>query len=88
MIREGEGLAVVAIHGNGVDHRILKAFDDALEQAGGLERIYLDLPGFGQTPALKEREGCRDWRSGSSRRLSTSSATARSRSSPTRWAGC
>ncbi len=25
MIREGEGLAVVAIHGNGVDHRILKA---------------------------------------------------------------
>ena len=58
MIREGEGLAVVAIHGNGVDHRILKAFDDVLEQADGLERIYLDLPGFGQTPALKEREGC------------------------------
>lgn len=42
----------MAVHGNGVDHRLLLALDDALDSAGGFERIYFDLPGFGGTAAL------------------------------------
>ena len=45
----GSGLPVVAIHGNGVDHRLLLSLDDALAEAGGLERWYVDLPGFGSS---------------------------------------
>lgn len=52
MRRLGGGLAVVGIHGNGVDHRILLALDDVFEEVGGFERIYPDLPGFGATEAL------------------------------------
>lgn len=52
MIRRGAGLPVLMVHGNGVDHHLLLALDPALERAGGLERIYVDLPGFGSTPAL------------------------------------
>lgn len=51
LLRRGSGLPLLAIHGNGVDHRLLAALDPALEAAGGIERIYLDLPGFGATPA-------------------------------------
>lgn len=52
VLRRGQGLPLIAVHGNGVDHRILLALDDALAGGGGLERIYLDLPGFGGTPRL------------------------------------
>ena len=48
---------MVAIHGNGVDHRILLAVDGGLAEVGGLERIYLDLPGFGGTPPLRDTGG-------------------------------
>lgn len=57
VVRRGIGLPVVALHGNGVDHRLLAALDPTLEAAGGLERIYLDLPGFGQTPSLPAAAG-------------------------------
>lgn len=57
---KGEGLPVVAIHGNGVDHRLLFPLDAALEQAGGLQRHYVDLPGFGRTPALTSSGGLQD----------------------------
>ncbi|WP_404371975.1 alpha/beta fold hydrolase [Kytococcus sedentarius] len=57
VVRRGSGLPVVALHGNGVDHRLLAALDPALEAVGGLERIYLDLPGFGQTPSLPAAAG-------------------------------
>lgn len=57
MIRRGAGLPIVMIHGNGVDHRVLLALDPVLEREGGFERIYLDLPGFGDTPALGGRGG-------------------------------
>lgn len=56
-VRRGNGLPVVAVHGNGVDHRLLLAADEALSEAGGLERIYLDLPGFGCTPPLSGTGG-------------------------------
>ncbi|MGC5628678.1 alpha/beta fold hydrolase [Georgenia sp. Z1344] len=52
VVRRGEGVPIVAVHGNGVDHRLLLALDDDLAAAGSVERIYLDLPGFGGTPAL------------------------------------
>lgn len=45
-------MPLVAIHGNGVDHRLLLALDECLAQSGRWERIYFDLPGFGQTPPL------------------------------------
>ncbi|MCW4464301.1 alpha/beta hydrolase [Glutamicibacter sp. MNS18] len=51
-VRRGQGLAVVFIHGNGVDHRSLLPLDGVFGQLGGFERIYLDLPGFGGSPAL------------------------------------
>ncbi|MGP9784191.1 alpha/beta fold hydrolase [Glutamicibacter sp. AOP12-B1-11] len=53
----GTGFPVVLVHGNGVDHRILFALDEQLETAGTLQRIYIDLPGFGGTPALAGRAG-------------------------------
>ncbi|XVX19911.1 alpha/beta fold hydrolase [Actinomycetota bacterium] len=67
VVRRGSGLAVLGLHGNGVDHRLLLPLDPTLESAGGLERIYLDLAGFGQTPALGGNAGLpelADWLSG------------------------
>ncbi|NYJ00183.1 pimeloyl-ACP methyl ester carboxylesterase [Nocardioides thalensis] len=52
LVRRGEGVPLIAIHGNGVDHRLLLALDDCLADTGRWERIYLDLPGFGGTPPL------------------------------------
>ncbi|PRB71250.1 alpha/beta hydrolase [Arthrobacter sp. MYb213] len=53
----GSGLPVVLVHGNGVDHRILLALDEQLARPGNLQRIYVDLPGFGGTPALAGKSG-------------------------------
>ncbi|WP_166867548.1 MULTISPECIES: alpha/beta fold hydrolase [unclassified Salinibacterium] len=49
--RRGSGMPVVLVHGNGVDHRVLLDVDDALALPG-LERIHLDLPGFGDAAPL------------------------------------
>jgi len=46
----GAGTPIILIHGFGVDHRILLPLDPVLEAAGGWRRVYLDLPGMGQTP--------------------------------------
>lgn len=43
------------IHGNGVDHRLLRELDDVFAEVGAWERIYFDLPGFGETPKLTGR---------------------------------
>lgn len=45
------------MHGNSVDHRLLLPLDDALAEAGEVERIYVDLPGFGRTSALQDDGG-------------------------------
>jgi pimeloyl-ACP methyl ester carboxylesterase len=57
VVRRGRGRPLLLIHGNAVDHRLLLPLDDALDRAGGWERIYLDLPGCGQTPPLEAPGG-------------------------------
>ncbi|AUS78271.1 alpha/beta hydrolase [Actinoalloteichus sp. AHMU CJ021] len=57
IVRKGQGLPLVAVHGNGVDHRLLLPLDDDLAASGSWERIYLDLPGFGLTPPLDAAGG-------------------------------
>lgn len=52
VVRRGSGIPVLFIHGNGVDHRMMLALDGGFQAVGGLERWYIDLPGFGRTPAL------------------------------------
>ena len=39
------------IHGFGADHRLLLPLDAGIAATGDWRRIYLDLPGFGETPA-------------------------------------
>ena len=62
VVRRGAGTPVLFIHGNGVDHRLLSDLDDvfASDDGDGWERIYVDLPGFGQTPQLIGRGGLPD----------------------------
>jgi pimeloyl-ACP methyl ester carboxylesterase len=51
-IEQGQGLPVIVLHGAGVDHREMEAAIEPLfEGRGGYRRIYIDLPGMGQTPA-------------------------------------
>lgn len=52
IVRRGEGAPILCIHGNGVDYRLLLPLDEALNEDGGWERIYLNLPGFGGTAPL------------------------------------
>lgn len=48
------------VHGNGVDHRLLLELDEVFAARGRWERIYVDLPGFGRSPALEGRGGLAD----------------------------
>jgi pimeloyl-ACP methyl ester carboxylesterase len=51
-VEHGTGQPVLVLHGAGVDHRETEAcFEPALAGAGGLRRVYPDLPGMGRTPA-------------------------------------
>lgn len=51
-VEHGAGRPVVVLHGAGVDHREAEAcFEPALRGAGGLRRLYPDLPGAGGTAA-------------------------------------
>ncbi len=45
------------VHGNGVDHRILKPLEAELENAQIFDLHYIDLPGFGTCPPLGNRGG-------------------------------
>jgi pimeloyl-ACP methyl ester carboxylesterase len=46
----GEGRPIVFLHGRPADHRLMTtAFEPILEARAGWRRIYLDLPGMGQT---------------------------------------
>lgn len=49
-VRRGAGVPLLFVHGNGVDHRMMLALDDAFDAANAWERIYLDLPGFRAAP--------------------------------------
>ena len=51
-VEHGAGRAVLVLHGAGVDHREVEScFEPALSAYGGLRRIYLDLPGMGESSA-------------------------------------
>ncbi|WDP90016.1 MAG: alpha/beta hydrolase [Desulfobacter sp.] len=46
----GQGLPLVCLHGYGVDHRSIRSgMESVLADVPGLERIYFDLPGMGQS---------------------------------------
>lgn len=52
VVRRGTGVPLVMVHGNGVDHRLLLELDEVFAAPGRWERIHVDLPGFGRSPAL------------------------------------
>lgn len=60
VVRRGSGTPLLFLHGNGVDHRLLLDLDEVFAEQPGWERIYLDLPGFGKTPALEPPGGLPD----------------------------
>ncbi|QVQ51491.1 alpha/beta hydrolase [Spiractinospora alimapuensis] len=60
VVRRGAGVPLVFVHGLGVDHRLLLDLDDVFAETGEWERIYLDLPGFGETRPLTGRGGLPD----------------------------
>jgi pimeloyl-ACP methyl ester carboxylesterase len=48
----GEGRPIIMLHGWSVDHRhMVSDMEPIYRQRNGWKRIYLDLPGHGQTPA-------------------------------------
>jgi pimeloyl-ACP methyl ester carboxylesterase len=48
----GSGVPVLILHGAGVDHReMAAALEPLFEERSGYRRIYVDLPGMGETPA-------------------------------------
>lgn len=60
IVRRGSGTPILFVHGNGVDHRLLLDLDDVFDADGAWERLHLDLPGFGRTPALDGDGGLPD----------------------------
>jgi len=48
----GSGVPVLILHGAGVDHREMAiALEPLFDERSGYRRIYVDLPGMGETPA-------------------------------------
>jgi pimeloyl-ACP methyl ester carboxylesterase len=53
--------AVLMLHGNPVDHRILRApMERLFATRPGWRRVYVDLPGFGASPASEQIRGSDD----------------------------
>ncbi|MDQ2902973.1 MAG: alpha/beta hydrolase [Ktedonobacteraceae bacterium] len=51
----GTGVPIILLHGYGSDHRLMKGCMEPLfAQQPGWQRIYLDLPGMGQTPGKEQ----------------------------------
>ncbi|WP_181243448.1 alpha/beta fold hydrolase [Glaciihabitans tibetensis] len=48
----GDGVPIVMIHGYTVDHRVLLPLEPVFDSHPGYRRIYLDLPGHGNSPRL------------------------------------
>ncbi len=53
-VEHGAGTPILIIHGFCVDHHVLLGLDPALAANGEWRRVYLDLPGMGQSPAGPE----------------------------------
>ena len=48
----GDGMPVLCLHGFTLDHRVMKGcLEPIFQKTAGYRRIYLDLPGMGNTPA-------------------------------------
>lgn len=57
----GTGTPIIMLHGFSCDHRQLKGcMEPLLAQQQGWQRIYLDLPGMGQTPGKEFLKGTDD----------------------------
>lgn len=51
----GTGTPIILLHGYGSDHRLMKGcMEPIFAQQPGWQRIYLDLPGMGQTPGKEQ----------------------------------
>jgi pimeloyl-ACP methyl ester carboxylesterase len=51
----GTGTPIILLHGYGSDHRLMKGcIEPIFAQQPGWQRIYLDLPGMGQTPGKEQ----------------------------------
>jgi len=51
----GTGIPVILLHGYGSDHRLMKGcMEPIFAKLPGWQRIYLDLPGMGQTPGKEQ----------------------------------
>lgn len=64
VVRRGDGMPLLMIHGNGADHQVMLELDEIFGASGDWARIYIDLPGFGRTPALNNQGGLQelaDW---------------------------
>ena len=49
----GEGAPLLILHGSRLDHRhMMETLEPVFAGLGGWQRIYVDLPGHGQSPAL------------------------------------
>ena len=48
----GTGAPILILHGGGLDHRhMLDALEPVFENTSGWQRVYMDLPGHGQSTA-------------------------------------
>lgn len=56
----GRGMPVVFLHGLGVDHRMFLGLDAAFDDGDAWQRLYIDLPGFGESAPLPGRGGLPD----------------------------
>lgn len=56
-VTHGEGTPLLMIHGFCVDHRLLLSLEPVFAANDGWQRVYVDLPGMGQSPAGPDIHG-------------------------------
>lgn len=55
--RRGRGTPILFVHGAAIDHRALLPLDAAFDEAAPWQRVFVDLPGHGRTPADPALDG-------------------------------
>lgn len=56
-VTHGDGTPLLMIHGFCVDHRLLLSLEQVFSANGNWQRVYVDLPGMGQSPAGPDIDG-------------------------------